>query len=68
MVCDGQGAGKIIQIGGGEHFSVNINYMGLILGRTLKGSIFGGLKGKSDLPIIYEKCRNGVSVSYRPIN
>ncbi|XWS65030.1 hypothetical protein CRYUN_Cryun05aG0055500 [Craigia yunnanensis] len=52
-------AGKIIQIGAGEHLSVNINFIGLILGRTLKGSIFGGLKAKSDLPIIYEKCRNG---------
>ncbi|XWS65031.1 hypothetical protein CRYUN_Cryun05aG0055600 [Craigia yunnanensis] len=53
------GAGKIIQIGAGEHLSVNINFIGLILGRTLKGSIFGGLKAKSNLPIIYEKCRNG---------
>ncbi|XP_022719888.1 alcohol dehydrogenase-like 5 [Durio zibethinus] len=51
------GAGKIIQIGGGGNLSVNINYMGIILGRTLKGSIFGGLKAKSDLPIIYEKCK-----------
>ncbi|XVF42876.1 hypothetical protein PTKIN_Ptkin01aG0400900 [Pterospermum kingtungense] len=53
------GAGKIIQIGAGENLSVNINFIGLILGRTLKGTIFGGLKGKSDLPIIYEKCTNG---------
>ncbi|XVE90396.1 hypothetical protein DITRI_Ditri20bG0074300 [Diplodiscus trichospermus] len=52
------GAGKNIQIGAGENLSVNINFIGLMLGRTLKGSIFGGLKGKSDLPIIYEKCRN----------
>ncbi|KAK6243741.1 hypothetical protein QUC31_010150 [Theobroma cacao] len=52
------GAGKIIQIGAGEHSSVNINFIGILLGRTLKGSIFGGLKGKSDLPIIYEKCKN----------
>ena len=63
-----KGAGKIIQIGAGVHLSVNINFIGLILGRTLKGSIFGGLKAKSDLPIIYEKCRNGVSLSYRLIN
>ncbi|XVF06835.1 hypothetical protein REPUB_Repub06bG0085200 [Reevesia pubescens] len=53
------GVGKIIQIGAGDHLSVNINFVGLILGRTLKGSIFGGLKAKSDLPIIYEQCRNG---------
>jgi hypothetical protein len=29
-------------------------------GRTLKGSIFGGLKVKSDLPILMEKCKNKV--------
>ncbi|XVF42871.1 hypothetical protein PTKIN_Ptkin01aG0400600 [Pterospermum kingtungense] len=52
------GAGKVIQIGAGEP-SVSINFLGLLLGRTWKGSIFGGLKGKSDLPIIYEKCTNG---------
>ncbi|KAK8713200.1 hypothetical protein V6N13_148422 [Hibiscus sabdariffa] len=52
------GAGKIIQIGAGETSHVNINILGIIMGRTLKGTIFGGLKVKSDLPIIYEKCKN----------
>ncbi|GMJ12217.1 hypothetical protein like AT1G22440 [Hibiscus trionum] len=52
------GAGKIIQIGAGEASNVNINILGIIMGRTLKGSIFGGIKVKSELPIIYEKCKN----------
>ncbi|GMJ12216.1 hypothetical protein like AT1G22440 [Hibiscus trionum] len=52
------GVGKIIQIGAGEESNVNINILGILIGRTLKGSIFGGIKTKSDLPIIYEKCKN----------
>ncbi|KAK8713202.1 hypothetical protein V6N13_148424 [Hibiscus sabdariffa] len=54
------GAGKIIQIGAGagEKSNVDINILGIIMGRTLKGTILGGLKAKSDLPIIYEKCKN----------
>jgi S-(hydroxymethyl)glutathione dehydrogenase/alcohol dehydrogenase len=27
-------------------------------GRTVKGSIFGGIRTKSDLPIIFDKCLN----------
>ncbi|XP_039053197.1 8-hydroxygeraniol oxidoreductase-like [Hibiscus syriacus] len=51
------GAGKIIQIGAGE-MNVSINMLGILMGRTLKGSVFGGLKARSDLPIIYEKSKN----------
>ncbi|KAG4181273.1 hypothetical protein ERO13_A10G216500v2 [Gossypium hirsutum] len=52
------GTGKIIQIGVPEEANVNINILELLFGRTLKGSIFGGLKPKTDLPIIFEKCKN----------
>ncbi|MBA0665337.1 hypothetical protein Goklo_005198 [Gossypium klotzschianum] len=52
------GTGKIIQIGAAEEANVNINILELLSGRTLKGSIFGGLKPKTDLPIIFEKCKN----------
>uniref|UniRef100_A0A6N2KR01 Alcohol dehydrogenase-like N-terminal domain-containing protein n=1 Tax=Salix viminalis TaxID=40686 RepID=A0A6N2KR01_SALVM len=51
------GKGKTIVIGGGIK-SVKIDYFPLLSGRTLKGSIFGGLKVKSDLPIVFEKCKN----------
>ncbi|XP_052481656.1 8-hydroxygeraniol oxidoreductase isoform X2 [Gossypium raimondii] len=51
------GTGKIIQMGV-EEPNVNINIIELLIGRTLKGSIFGGLKAKTDLPIIYSKCKN----------
>ena len=27
-------------------------------GRTLKGTTFGGIKTKSDLPILFDKCKN----------
>ncbi|GMJ12218.1 PARAQUAT RESISTANT 2, S-NITROSOGLUTATHIONE REDUCTASE, ALCOHOL DEHYDROGENASE 2 [Hibiscus trionum] len=54
------GVGKIIQIGAGagEESNVNINILGIIMGKTLKGTIFGGIKVRSELPIIYEKCKN----------
>ncbi|KAJ6761757.1 alcohol dehydrogenase [Salix koriyanagi] len=52
-----EGKGKTIVIGGGIK-SVKIDYFPLLSGRTLKGSIFGGLKVKSDLPIVLEKCKN----------
>ncbi|KAK9042528.1 hypothetical protein V6N11_017597 [Hibiscus sabdariffa] len=46
------------KLGAGEESHVNINILGIIMGRTLKGSVFGGIKTKSDLPIIFEKCKN----------
>lgn len=52
-----EGKGKTIVIGGGIS-SVKIDYLPLLSGRTLKGSLFGGLKVKSDLPILMEKCKN----------
>ncbi|CAK7333681.1 unnamed protein product [Dovyalis caffra] len=52
-----EGKGKAIVIGGGIK-SVKIDYFPLLSGRTLKGSIFGGLKVKSDLPIVIDKCKN----------
>ncbi|KAF7833252.1 alcohol dehydrogenase-like 2 [Senna tora] len=52
------GKGKTIFMGAAaadEDF-VQVRFRALLLGRTLKGSIFGGLKARSDLPIIAEKC------------
>ncbi|KAK4256037.1 hypothetical protein QN277_008953 [Acacia crassicarpa] len=51
------GTGKAIAIGAGIEEFVPINLFGL-LGRTLKGSLFGGLKPKSDLSILAAKCKN----------
>ncbi|XP_022719890.1 alcohol dehydrogenase-like 1 [Durio zibethinus] len=52
------GIGKTILIGAGDHLSLQINFLPLLCGRTLKGCIFGGLKTISDVPILLEKCRN----------
>ncbi|KAL4595671.1 hypothetical protein ACB092_12G107700 [Castanea dentata] len=35
-----------------------VNFLSLLFGGTLKGSIFGGLKSKTDFPIIIDKCKN----------
>uniref|UniRef100_A0A2P2MKB5 Alcohol dehydrogenase-like 1 isoform X2 n=1 Tax=Rhizophora mucronata TaxID=61149 RepID=A0A2P2MKB5_RHIMU len=51
------GKGKTIVIGTGNH-AVKIDIFSLLVGRTLKGSVFGGLKTKSDLPAMLEKCKN----------
>ncbi|XP_054813105.1 8-hydroxygeraniol oxidoreductase-like isoform X2 [Prosopis cineraria] len=52
------GRGKAVAIGAGIEECVQVNWLGLLLGRTLKGSVFGGLKPKSDLSIVAAKCQN----------
>ncbi|XP_045830587.1 8-hydroxygeraniol oxidoreductase-like [Trifolium pratense] len=50
------GRGKTIAIGAGLEPIVPFGYLSILLGRTLKGSIFGGIKATSDLSIIADKC------------
>ncbi|GAU37933.1 hypothetical protein TSUD_269480 [Trifolium subterraneum] len=50
------GIGKTIAIGAGLEPIVPFGYLAILLGRTLKGSIFGGIKATSDLSIIANKC------------
>ncbi|KAM7480716.1 hypothetical protein LguiB_005299 [Lonicera macranthoides] len=52
------GLGTIVLIGAGMETSGVINYIPLLCGRTLKGSIYGGVRIQSDLPVIIEKCIN----------
>ncbi|KAJ0079003.1 hypothetical protein Patl1_23711 [Pistacia atlantica] len=52
------GKGKAVIIGASNDGSMPIGVLSLLLGRSLKGSIFGGLKTKSDLPIILDKYKN----------
>ncbi|CAN6569803.1 unnamed protein product [Malus baccata var. baccata] len=52
------GTGKAIVLGTSTATSVQINSLPLLCGRTLKGSIFGGLKPKTDLPVIIDKWMN----------
>ncbi|KAF2306739.1 hypothetical protein GH714_020975 [Hevea brasiliensis] len=51
------GRGKAMVIGSG-HETVTIDFLPLLTGRTLKGSIFGGLTIKSDLPYLLDNCKN----------
>ncbi|KAF5947511.1 hypothetical protein HYC85_013468 [Camellia sinensis] len=52
------GIGTAVAIGSGNEKSGEIDLVPLLCGRTLKGSIFGGIKVKSDLPFILHKCIN----------
>ncbi|XP_059625089.1 8-hydroxygeraniol oxidoreductase-like [Cornus florida] len=52
------GIGTSILIGAGLQQKGMINFVPLLCGRTLKGSIYGGLKIQSDLPTIFDKCIN----------
>lgn len=63
IVVDGdeKGKGQTLAIGAGTHSTVEINFLALLFGGNLKGCIFGGLKAKTDLPVIMAKCRNKVS-------
>lgn len=52
------GKGTAVVIGSSGSTSVQIDSLSLLSGRTLKGSMFGGLKAKTDLPILINKCMN----------
>lgn len=45
-------------IGAANEAKVPLNFPAIALGRNLKGTIFGGIKTKSELPIILDKCKN----------
>ncbi|MED6163638.1 hypothetical protein PIB30_081908 [Stylosanthes scabra] len=51
-----EGSGKAITLGVGTEPYVSFGALPILFGRNLKGSIFGGLKSISDLPIIAHKC------------
>jgi len=53
---------KTIAIGSGVENIVPFDLIAILFGRTLKGSVFGGLKTTSDLPIIADKCQNEVII------
>lgn len=56
-----QGKGMLTVVRAGKNAPVQIDFMTLIAGRTMKGSIFGGIKVQSDIPVILEKCINKAS-------
>ncbi|KAL0330750.1 UNVERIFIED_CONTAM: 8-hydroxygeraniol oxidoreductase [Sesamum angustifolium] len=60
LCCNGfpAGLGTIVFIGAGLEKSGELNYIPLLCGRTVRGSIYGGVRTQSDLPKIVEKCVN----------
>ncbi|KAF5767769.1 Alcohol dehydrogenase 1 [Helianthus annuus] len=52
------GIGTVVPIGAGGGPNVAINSLTLFSGRTLKFTSFGGVRTRSDLPIILQKCLN----------
>ncbi|KAK1285697.1 Alcohol dehydrogenase-like 7 [Acorus calamus] len=52
------GRGMTILIGTGVKKVVSFNMFELFANRTLRGSIFGGLRARSDLPTVIQKCLN----------
>ncbi|XP_035830841.1 alcohol dehydrogenase 1 isoform X2 [Helianthus annuus] len=52
------GIGTTVAIGVGMEMNWGIRNITLLSGRTLKGSLMGGIKTQSDLPVILDKCIN----------
>nr|QCF60515.1 perillyl alcohol dehydrogenase [Salvia dorisiana] len=52
------GVGETVLISAPPEEKGELNYIPMILGRTIKGTTFGGVKIHSDVPKIVEKCIN----------
>ncbi|XP_057770548.1 8-hydroxygeraniol oxidoreductase-like [Salvia miltiorrhiza] len=52
------GIGELVLIGAPAEEKAELNYFPLLLGRTIKGTTFVGVRIHSDLPKIVEKCIN----------
>lgn len=52
------GIGTIVLIGAGNGTSREFNLIPLLCGRTMKGSIYGGIRIHSDLPALLHRCTN----------
>ncbi|CAN4119845.1 unnamed protein product [Withania somnifera] len=50
------GYGTVIVLGAGLVLDWQISYVPLMFGRTLRGSIYGGIRTHTDLPSIIDKC------------
>ncbi|KHN46479.1 hypothetical protein glysoja_035155 [Glycine soja] len=55
-----KGTGKTIVISVGAEPILPVGLFAILHGRTLKGTLFGGLKAVSDLSIVAEKCQKKV--------
>ncbi|KAB1205296.1 Alcohol dehydrogenase-like 2 [Morella rubra] len=53
-----KGKGQTLVVGAGTQQTTEISFIPLLFGGNLKGFIFGGLKPKTDLPLIVAKRKN----------
>lgn len=60
-MLNAQGIGKTIVVGATNEANIKVNSLYLLLGGTLKGCVFGGLKPKSDFPYLFDKYNKKVS-------
>lgn len=51
------GKGKAVVVGAGLDQFMQISFLNLLMGRTLKGTLFGGLKSKTHLPLLLHKSK-----------
>ncbi|KAK2985224.1 hypothetical protein RJ640_009327 [Escallonia rubra] len=58
-----KGLGTVVLIGANQSSGV-VKFIPLLLGRTVKGSIYGGVRPQSDIPTIIDKCINRVLSSF----
>lgn len=49
-------------VSAGDESRAELDYVSLLYGRTLKGTTYGGVRIRSDLPKIIEKCINKVNI------
>ncbi|GAU27592.1 hypothetical protein TSUD_271330 [Trifolium subterraneum] len=57
LVKEFTGRGKAISVGIGVELVVPFGLLGILFGRTLKGSVLGGIKTKTDIATIVNKCQ-----------
>ncbi|KAK4797797.1 hypothetical protein SAY86_030123 [Trapa natans] len=50
------GKGKVVLVSAGQT-NGNLNFLSLLMGRTLKGTIYGGIKPRSFLPYLLDLCK-----------
>ncbi|KAK6936509.1 Alcohol dehydrogenase, N-terminal [Dillenia turbinata] len=51
------GKGATVAVGAGSS-TAELNFISLLNGRSVKGSIFGGIKPKTDIDFVIDKCMN----------
>ncbi|KAK4798123.1 hypothetical protein SAY86_030449 [Trapa natans] len=62
------GKGRAIVLGSGAEMDVPISFLALLMGRSLKGSLFGGVKPRTHLPHLLHQCCSSKVSAYNSLN